>query len=316
MYFSLIIPVYNRPEDMREVLQGLSLQTCKNFEVIVVESGSTIKSDKVVEDFSDKLTIRYFYKANEGQGLSRNYGMERAEGEYFIILDSDIIIPIDYIAKVNDYLNKNYLDAYGGPDRAHPSFTPTQKAIDFALTSYLTTGGTRGRNKQAGNYYPRSFNMGFSREVYQKTNGFKLPNCGEDIELSIRVQQLGFKSGLIEKAYVYHKRKKSLPDFFKQMVWFGRSRVNIYRIYPESLKLIHLLPVCFLIYLVVTLLLAFISMPLFLLALCLVSVYLFLVFAGAFIRYKSVRIGLLSIATAVMVFVGYGWGFIRYFLKK
>ncbi len=312
MFFSLIIPVYNRPDDMQVVLDGLSVQTYKNFEAIVIESGSSIKSDEVVERFKDQLNIQYFYKANEGQGFSRNYGMERAQGDYFIILDSDIIIPPDYLEQVYQYLSNHKLDAFGGPDKAHESFSPVQKAVDYALTSYLTTGGTRGRKKQAGKYFPRSFNMGLSREVYENTKGFKLPNCGEDIELSIRIQKLGYETGLIPDAFVYHKRKKTCGDFFKQMVWFGRSRVNIYRIYPESLKPIHLLPLFFCLYVLFTLLMAFINPFLFKIAGSFLLLYFALIFIHATARYRSLMIGFLSIITSFSVFAGYAWGMVKY----
>lgn len=316
MFFSLIIPVYNRPDDMQVVLEGLADQTYQNFEVIVVESGSEIKSDKVVEQFQGQLNIHYYYKANDGQGFSRNYGMERAKGDYLIILDSDIIIPPDYIEQVHQYLSKNHLDAFGGPDKAHHSFTPVQKAVDYALTSYLTTGGTRGRKKQAGQYFPRSFNMGMSREVYEKTKGFSLPNCGEDIELSIRIQKLGFKTGLIPNAFVYHKRKKTLGNFFEQMVWFGRSRINIYRIYPESLKPIHLLPLFFCLYIIFTVLLAFINPVLFQITASLLLIYFIFILIDATMRHRSLKIGIMSVITALSVFVGYGWGMVKYSLNR
>jgi len=312
MFFSLIIPVYNRPEDMQEVLEGLSAQTYKNFEVLVVESGSSIKSDTVVESFKNHLNIQYFYKGNDGQGFSRNYGMKRAKGDYLIILDSDIIIPPDYLEEVFQYLSEHQLDAFGGPDKAHHSFTPVQKAVDYALTSYLTTGGTRGRKKQAGKYFPRSFNMGMSREVYEKTQGFKLPNCGEDIELSIRIQKMGFKTGLIPNAFVYHKRKQSLGGFFKQMVWFGRSRINIYRIYPESLKPIHLLPLFFCLFMIITLLLAFINPLLFKISAGFLLFYFAGILVDASFRHRSLKIGMLSVITSFSVFTGYAWGMVKY----
>lgn len=316
MFFSLIIPVYNRPDDMEVVLDGLAVQTYKKFEVIVVESGSDIKSDEVVEVFKDRLNIRYFYKANEGQGFSRNYGMERAKGDYLIILDSDIIIPPDYLEQVYQYLSEHQLDAFGGPDKAHESFTPVQKAVDYALTSYMTTGGTRGRKKQAGKYFPRSFNMGLSREVYEQTKGFKLPNCGEDIELSIRIQKMGYKTGLIPNAFVYHKRKKTLGDFFKQMIWFGRSRINIYRIYPESLKSIHLLPLFFCLYVLITLLMAFINSFPFKVSGSFLFIYFSLIFIHATARHRSLTIGILSVITSFSVFSGYAWGMVKYVFHR
>ena len=317
MLFSLIIPVYNRPDDLREVLEGLAAQTDRGFEVVVVESGSTVPAQHVVEAFEDQLEAHYAPTGNHGQGFSRNHGMRQARGDYFIILDSDIIIPPHYIETVRQHLERDYLDAFGGPDRAHPSFTPVQKAVDFALTSYLTTGGTRGNKRQAARYQPRSFNMGFSREVYEATQGFALPNCGEDIELSIRIQKLGYRTGLIPEAYVCHKRKETLRGFFQQMVWFGKSRINLHRIEPDTLEAIHLIPLLFLAYLATALGLSIIIPPLGGVLWILLLIYALAVLITASVRYRSLKVGALSVVTALTVFIGYGYGLIKYhFLQK
>ncbi len=317
MLFSLIIPVYNRPGDLREVLDGLTRQTDQQFEVVVVESGSTVPARHVVEAFQDRLNLHYAPTGNHGQGFSRNHGMARACGDYFIILDSDIIIPPHYIETVRQQLENDYLDAFGGPDRAHASFTPVQKAVDFALTSYLTTGGIRGNKRQAAQYRPRSFNMGFSREVYEATQGFALPNCGEDIELSIRIQKLGYRTGLIPEAYVYHKRKETLFGFFQQMVWFGKSRINLHRIEPDSLKAIHLIPLLFFGYLAVALLLSVVIPPVGGVLWGGLLIYALAVLGVSTLRYGSLSVGALSVITAFTVFVGYGYGLIKYhFLQK
>lgn len=316
MFFSLIIPVYNRPEEICEVLAGLTQQTYRDFEVIVVESGSEIKSDQVVAEFDDRLNVRYAPTGNHGQGFSRNHGMQQAKGDYFVILDSDIIIPPHYLAAVHQRLQTDYLDAFGGPDRAHESFTPVQKAADFALTSYLTTGGTRGRKQHTGTYQPRSFNMGFSRAVYEATQGFALPRCGEDLELSIRIQKLGFRSGLISDAYVYHKRKDSLKGFWEQMVWFGKSRINLLRIYPDSFKPMHLLPLAFYGFLLIWLISAFVF-PAGAAALgILLGFYLLAVFVSATSRYRSLRVALFSVCTSLSVFLGYGYGLVKYYFLQ
>ena len=316
MFFSLIIPVYNRPDDLREVLNGLAAQTYRDFEVVVVESGSDVKSDQVVEAFRDRLNLHYAPTGNHGQGFSRNHGMKQAKGDYFVILDSDIIIPPQYLETVHHHLENDCLDAFGGPDKAHASFTLVQKAVDFALTSYLTTGGTRGNKRQAAAYQPRSFNMGFSRAVYEATGGFALPNCGEDLELSMRIQKLGYRTGLIPGAFVYHKRKDTLKGFFEQMVWFGKSRINLHRIYPESLKLIHLVPLLFYGYLAAMLIMS-IALPVVAKAmLALLAAYAFAVFVVATFRYRSLIVGLLSVITSFTVFVGYGYGLIKYQLLQ
>ncbi|MFP4092714.1 MAG: glycosyltransferase [Cyclobacteriaceae bacterium] len=316
MFFSLIIPVYNRPDDMKVVLEGLVAQTYKKFEIIVVESGSEIKSDQVVEQFSDQLDIRYLPVQNRGQGFSRNMGMEIARGDYLIILDSDIIIPDHYLQSVYDYLRHDFVDVFGGPDKAHESFTDTQKAADFALTSYLTTAGTRGRKKTASTYYPRSFNMGISREAYEETGGYKIPNCGEDIEFSIRLEKAGYRMVLIPDAYVYHKRKASLSAFFKQMEWFGKSRINLYRLYPDSLKPIHLLPLGFYFYLLLMILTLIFFNPFGLLMLWGLLFYFAAVFFEALFRYRSPKVAILSLFTSCSVFLGYGYGLIKYHFKQ
>nr|WKN34287.1 glycosyltransferase [Tunicatimonas sp. TK19036] len=316
MFYSLIIPVYNRPEDIREVLNGLVAQSYTDFEVIVVESGSTIKSDQVVEEFKDRLTISYYLKGNDGQGFSRNYGLARAKGDYLLILDSDIIIPPDYLQQVHEGIRQHKLDAFGGPDRGHTSFTPVQKAVDFALTSFLTTAGTRGRKRLVGDYHPRSFNMGFSRKVYEATGGYRLPNCGEDIDLSIRIHQQGFRVGLIPEAYVYHKRKQTLSGFWQQMVWFGKSRINLARLFPGSLKLMYLLPLAFYAYLLVTLLLLAMKPAIGIWLLGALGLYLVAVLVEGTLRYKSLQVGFLSIFTSLTVFLGYGYGLIKYFFQQ
>jgi cellulose synthase/poly-beta-1,6-N-acetylglucosamine synthase-like glycosyltransferase len=296
---------------MEDLLPCLVNQTYWNFEVIIIESGSEIKSDQVVEKFADRLNIKYFYKNNEGQGFSRNYGMERAAGDYLVILDSDILMDSDYLENLNKHLQKDYLDAFGGPDRAHPSFSPTQKAIDYILTSFITTGGIRGNKKQVDKFYPRSFNMGFSKEVYEKTKGYKYPFFGEDIELSTRIMNLGFKTGLIPEAYVYHKRKNSLKGFYKQMHWTGRSRINIYKMFPDSLKLVHMVPALFLCYWFFLLVVLILS-PLLALVLAMPFIFmLLLIFSGSLIKYMSLKISGLAVAAFFVQIAGYGSGFLR-----
>src|SRR6185312_7210272 len=200
MFFSVIIPLYNRPQEIKELLETLVLQTYKKFEVLVIEDGSAIGAADVVNSFSDKLNVRYFVKHNEGQGFTRNFGFERAKGDYFVIFDSDCLIPENYLQIVHDSLTANWLDAYGGPDDAHPSFTPVQKAISYAMTSPFTPGRIRGNKKGIGQFHPRSFNMGISRRVWEKAGGFIITRSGEDIEYSIRIHSLGFKIGLIAGA--------------------------------------------------------------------------------------------------------------------
>ncbi|MFN2128209.1 MAG: glycosyltransferase, partial [Anaerolineales bacterium] len=240
--YSIIIPVFNRPDEIDELLESLSCQTYKQFEVIIVEDGSSIRCDKIVEKYVFDLKITYCYKKNEGQGFARNYGFKRAKGNYLIVFDSDCILPPKYLEIVNDSLDRNYLDAYGGPDRAHEGFTPVQKAINYSMTSILTTGGIRGKEKAPGGFSPKSFNMGISREVFKATKGYIIPYKGEDIEFSTRIKSMGFNVGLIEEAWVYHKRRTSWLKFFRQLHFFGTARINISRFFPNQLKLVHFFP--------------------------------------------------------------------------
>eukprot|EP01136_Pigoraptor_vietnamica_P039726 Opistho-1_new@10829 len=254
MFFSIIIPLYNRPQEIDELLATLTKQTYTQFEVLVIEDGSVNDAKSIVDSYTNLLDIKYFVKANEGQGFTRNYGFERAKGDYFVIFDSDCLIPNDYLEIVTDYLFEHQLDAYGGPDAAHESFTPVQKAISYAMTSPFTTGGIRGNKKHVGQFHPRSFNMGVSREVWEKVGGFILTRLGEDIEYSIRIHESGFKIGLIPAAKVYHKRRTSFAQFYKQLHFFGRARINIYKHFPKELKLVHFFPAAFTVGLGITIL--------------------------------------------------------------
>ncbi|CAN5477717.1 glycosyltransferase [soil metagenome] len=308
--YSIIIPVYNRPQEVKELLSSLTEQKYKNFEVLVVEDGSDQPCQHIVEDFKNSLIISYFFKPNTGQGFTRNYGYERATGDYFIVFDSDCLIPADYLLVVDNHLSQNFLDAYGGPDRAHPSFSALQKAISYSMTSVFTTGGIRGRKKHAGTFHPRSFNMGISRKVFEVTGGYIIPRMGEDIEFSIRISTHGFKTSLIEEAYVYHKRRTSLVQFFKQLHFFGRARINIYRFFPSELKLVHMLPTFFTLGLFIYLILWIFSKNLFLIATAIFLLYLLFIMVDATIKNSSLKIGLLSVGTSLIQLVGYGIGFI------
>ncbi len=312
-FYSLIIPVYNRPEDIEVVLDCLTRQTFKHFEVIVVESGSDIRSDKVVMQYKDKLDVSYYYKSNEGQGYSRNYGMKRAKGDFFIILDSDILLDEDYLEAVDRGINDKNLDAFGGPDRSHDSFTPTQKAIDFTLTSFYTTGGMRGSKNAKVKFYPRSFNMGFSRGVYEATNGFRLPFFGEDIELSARIMELGFKVGYIDEAYIYHKRKTDFKGFWKQMHFFGRARINISHLIPGSLKLVHWIPALFTFGIIFLILFAMLMPWLGLAGFCFLMLYVLVLFTSAAINH-SFNVAFRVIPALFVQMIGYGTGFLKQFI--
>ncbi len=314
MFYTVIVPVYNRPQEIYSLLACLATQTYKKFEVIVVESGSYIKSDDVVKIYSAKIDVRYFFKGNNGQGFSRNYGMSQAKGDFFIILDSDVLIDSDFIENINRGVSESGLDAYGGPDKLHPAATDMQKAVNYSMTSFLTTGGIRGSKKNKGKFYPRSFNMGISRKVYEATGGYKLPFMGEDIELSARIMALGFKIGLIEKAHVYHERKKDLKSYYKQMHWFGRARININRYFPQTFKLIHLVPVLFVSYLIATVIIMVFHWQIGYIASLPLQIFFFCVFVDSLFQFHDLKVALYSIPTVFIQLYGYAVGMSQEFL--
>lgn len=315
--YSIIIPVYNRPDELDELLACLTKQTYKIFEVVVVEDGSAIKADKIIEKYHSELEIKYIQQQNTGQGFARNTGFKHANGDYFIILDSDALIEPNYLEIVEKQLNSNFLDLYGGPDRDHPNFTPIQKAISYSMTSLFTTGGIRGSKKNlGGTFHPRSFNMGMSKEVYRKTQGFIITRMGEDIEFSIRAISLGFKSGLIPEAFIYHKRRTSFVQFYKQLRFFGKARINISRFFPKELKLVHTFPMVFTLALFSIPLWWLVFKPFFYLAIGAFAIYTLLNFIDSTLKNKSLQVGLLSIIAVYVQLVGYGIGFISEGWKK
>ena len=311
MFFSVIIPVYNRPDEVDELLESLTKQTYSNFEVLIIEDGSKFDCEFVMDKYGDVLNLTYYKKPNTGQGFSRNYGFERAKGEYFVVFDSDCIIPEHYFETVDNHLAEHKLDAYGGPDRALKSFTITQRAISYSMTSLFTTGGIRGGKKRMGAFHPRSFNMGISRAVFESTNGYIITRMGEDIEFSIRIIEKGFKTGLIEDAYVYHKRRTSLSQFYKQLHFFGRARINISRFYPGEIKVVHLFPVIFTLGFIAMWLLPLVSTHLFLLAAFLVTFYFSLIFLDSLFKEKSLPVAVSSVGAAFTQLFAYGIGFLQ-----
>ena len=309
--YSIIIPVYNRPDEVKELLQCLVNQTYTFFEVVIIEDGSTLKCESVVNTFRDKLDIHYYFQQNTGQGFARNTGFKHAKGEYFIVLDSDALIENNYLQIVDNQLNTNFLDLYGGPDRDHPNFSPIQKAISYSMTSFFTTGGIRGTAKNlGGTFHPRSFNMGLSRAVWEKTKGFIITRMGEDIEFSIRAISLGFQSGLIPEAFIYHKRRTSFSQFFKQLKFFGKARINISRFFPKELKLVHTFPMLFTLGCFSIPLFFLIYKPFFFSGIIILGIYILLNFMDSTLKNKSIKVGLLSVIAVFVQLFGYGIGFI------
>lgn len=328
MTYSLIIPVYNRPDEVDELLESLTTQTEKDFEVIVVEDGSQRDCRAVVEKYAGRLDVHYYAKPNSGPGQSRNYGAERAKGEWLIVLDSDVVLPPGYIKAISAELHLDPTDAFGGPDRSHPSFTDTQKAISYSMTSFFTTGGIRGGKKKLDKFYPRSFNMGIRRDVYMRLGGFSRMRFGEDIDFSIRIFKAGCKCRLLPEAWVWHKRRTDMRKFFRQVYNSGIARINLYKKYPESLKLVHLLPMVFTVGVTALVLISAVGRVLMhyddphrwywlcaapwlpILAYCLV------ILVDSAILNRSLKIGFISVGAAFTQLMGYGFGFLSAWWKR
>lgn len=307
--FSIVVPVFNRPEEVRELLESLQKQDFQDdFEVVIIEDGSTERSEAVVEQFREQLQISYYYKENSGPGDSRNFGMQKAKGNYFIILDSDCMLPQQYLSEVDRELKADFVHCFGGPDAADNSFTVVQKAINYVMTSFLTTGGIRGGKKTVGKFQPRSFNMGISKTAFEMTGGFGRIHPGEDPDLTFRIWKAGFSSRLFPKAFVYHKRRIDWNKFYTQVNKFGMVRPILNKWHPGTAKPTYWFPTLFILGLGVAILAAFLGLwlPLFLYA-----SYFFVLFLDAWIKTRSISVALLSIYAVFVQFIGYGIGFIK-----
>lgn len=313
MLFSLIIPVYNRPDEVDELLESLSQQDyTENFEVVIVEDGSSLRCDDVVRKYAGKLHLSYCYKENSGPGDSRNYGMKKANGDYFIIFDSDCIIPKHYLSEVDLALKRNYVDCFGGPDKALDSFSDIQKAINFSMTSFLTTGGIRGGSEKIDKFQPRSFNMGLSRNAFEASKGFGNIHPGEDPDLSIRLWNLGFETKLFPKAFVYHKRRIDWDKFSIQVNKFGKARPILNSWYPQYNKLTFFFPTVFIIGFFFSIVLLLLNQDM---LLKLYFIYFLVLFLVSTFQNKSFKIGYLSLIAVWKQFYGYGMGFLKSYIK-
>ena len=317
MKYSVIVPVFNRPDEVDELLSSLCTQTFKDFEVIIVEDGSNVPCAEVVRRYDGRLDVHYYAKPNSGPSQSRNYGVERAKGEYVIILDSDVVLPEGYLQAVDDELLRQPCDAFGGPDRAHSSFTPTQKAINYAMTSFFTTGGIRGGKKKMDKFYPRSFNMGVRTEVYRALNGFSNMRFGEDIDFSTRIFKGGYACRLFPNAWVWHKRRTDLRKFFRQVHNSGIARIHLTKRHPGTLKLVHLLPALFtagcILLVVLAVLAALLGCPHAWVLLLPLLLFALIIFIDATRAERSVEVGGRAILASFVQLTGYGTGFLRAF---
>jgi glycosyltransferase involved in cell wall biosynthesis len=310
MFFSIIIPVYNRPEELSELLESLTAQTYKHFEVVVIEDGSTKKSDALCADFAQKLAIQYYFQENTGQGFARNAGFKLAKGDFFIILDSDCVLPSQYLVEVLKGITAKNLDVFGAPDKAAETFSPLQKALNYALTAPLSTGGLRGNHTST--YLPRSFNMGLHRRVWEKIGGFEITRLGEDLIYSLRMLAAGFRVGFLPNAFVYHKRRTSFSGFARQMQFFGRSRINVALHFPQSLKFVHFLPTFFLLGMLFAFFMAGFGAFYFL---YMYIGYALLVSIDAWTKEKNLRIALYALWAVFLQHSCYGYGFLKDYLR-
>jgi len=328
MKYSIIVPVYNRPDEVDELLQSLCEQTVKDFEVIIVEDGSINPCKDVCNKYAGILSLHYYAKENSGPGQSRNYGAERANGEYVIILDSDVVLPSGYLQAIEEELAQQPCEAFGGPDAAHPDFTPVQKAISYSMTSFFTTGGIRGGKAKLDKFYPRSFNMGIRRDVYQQLGGFTKMRFGEDIDFSYRIVKAGYQPRLFPEAWVWHKRRTDFRKFFRQVYNSGIARINLEKRHPGTMKLVHLLPTVFTVGVIALILISAVGRALMHYVdhdqfywMCFapwlpILLYSLLIFIDSSIKNKSPHVGLLSIPAAFVQLMGYGLGFIESWWKR
>ena len=311
MKFSLIVPVYNRADEVKALLESLARQDDKGYQCIIVEDGSPEPCESVCREFEDRFELRYYFKENEGRSIARNYGMDRADGDYYVFVDSDCVLPPDYFSSLRKALSETPAQCFGGPDAAHESFSPLQKAINFAMTSFLTTGGIRGGKVQLEKFVPRTFNMGFSKEVYDKVGGFR-EMFSEDIDMSTRIRQAGYQPVLLRDVKVYHKRRVDLKKFWRQVHVFGMSRITLQLLYPGSMKIVHWLPALFVIFSLAMV----IGAIFWALAIVPLLLYVILLFISASISMKSVRLGAMAVVTSMIQLWGYGTGFIRAYIWK
>lgn len=326
MKYSILIPVYNRPDEVQELLESLTHQRFTDFEVIVVDDGSTLPCSDRVQPYADRLQLHYYTKPNSGPGQTRNFAADHARGEYLIILDSDVVLPPDYLTHIEEELLREPCDAFGGPDRAHPDFTPVQKAINYAMTSFFTTGGIRGGKKKLDKFYPRSFNMGMRRDVFRELEGFSRMRFGEDIDLSTRLFRSGHTSRLLPEAWVWHKRRVDFRKFFRQVHNSGIARINLTKRHPGTLKLVHLLPAVFTVGCALLVLLFVLGLVLtlcgaggsWLMAVGAAPLLLFalIIATDAACRNHSLTIGLIAVVASYVQLLGYGSGFLRAWWRR
>lgn len=322
---SVVIPVYNRPEELKEMLDSLTIQHYKDrTEVVIVEDGSSLTSEESVSQFQRQLNIKYIKQDNAGPSAARNRGAAEAEGEYLFFFDSDCALPSDFFDKIHTCLEGRRLDCFGTKDTAHSFFSPIQKAISYSMTSFFTTGGIRGGKagggkKKMDDFYPRSYSMGVRKSVFDEVGGFDpAMRYGEDIDFSMRVKEAGYAIGLVEDTYVYHKRRSTFRSFFKQTFCSGTARIDIARRHKGALKLVHLLPSCAVLGFAALMVLCLACSWMFVAP---IVAYALLIFVDSYRTFHSLRVSLLSLRASASQIFGYGLGFLyniweRYVMRR
>ncbi len=247
IFISVITPSYNRASELEHLMRSISAQSIDHnlFELIISDDGSTDDTEALINSWQEKasFSIKYISQENKGPGAARNHGLEKSIGELILFIDSDCEAHPKWIETIVDEYHKSEFDACGGPDGGKKDFTLLQKAIDYSMTSFFTTGGMRGHSeKMISKFYPRTHNMGVKRDKYEAVGGFGNLRHGQDIEFSHRIRTSGGKIRFIKNALVYHRRRTSLRQFIKQVFNWGVARINLGKIDTAMLEPVHFLP--------------------------------------------------------------------------
>ena len=310
--FSIIIPVYNRPNELKELLDSIKKQTFKDFDVTIIEDGSKITSEKLSLEYSTQFSIKYIAQTNQGPGPARNNGAFQASGSWLIFFDSDCIIPDNYLEIINKEVECTDFDCFGGPDKAHPNFNTIQKAIGYAMSSILTTGGIRGAKENLDIFYPRSFNLGVRNSVFNSLQGFSDMRFGEDLDFSMRLLKKGYSTKLLRKAFVYHKRRNNFRSFYKQVYNSGIARINLDIRHKGTMKIVHWIPAAFVLSHILILTVG-IFYPFFLLSLLFIPM---IILFHSFYVTKEIKTAFYSVPAAFTQTIGYGLGFIKALISR
>jgi len=322
--FSIIIPSFNRVDEITALL--VSMEELRfprsQFELIIADDGSTDETLHFIKSYSSAsgLNLILVSQSNQGPGAARNLGVAAASGDFFIFIDSDVTVPGHWLEEISKQLQLEGGQAFGGPDTYRDDFPALLKAINHSMNSFLTTGGLRGKKgKSLARYYPRSFNMGLSRALWEKTGGFSKLRHGQDIEFSHRLHQAGAKILFIPKAFVFHKRRTSLKKFFKQVFNWGVARINLYKMNPSMLEPLHALPaVASAGYLLLSLMAFFhpVLKQIWLVFSAFGLLLLLFSSAQALRQYRSIAVALyVPLVIPIQIF-GYGIGFIYNFIRR